>query len=171
MRNKTAVPAARFKALFQELIPWSSIYAVLRRCGLRRCRPPPLVTAPEGLRSGLPCGGGGWYPGPTCDPTDWEKLEVSAICEVRPRCVWWCAGPCGALPIWRSPNVGNGFASGPSASPSAVGPGSARTPIAKDPSDTPSERSMPEFLYDIDGNGCPFSFPFPRIRQVLAGIP
>jgi len=46
MRNKTVVPAATFKALFQELIPWSFIYALLRRCGVRRRRPP-LVTALE----------------------------------------------------------------------------------------------------------------------------
>ena len=46
MRNKTAVPAATFKALFTELIPWSSIYALLRRCGVRR-RCPPVITAVE----------------------------------------------------------------------------------------------------------------------------
>lgn len=46
MRNKTTVPAATFQALFQELIPWSFLYAVLRRCGLRR-RCPPWVTAAE----------------------------------------------------------------------------------------------------------------------------
>jgi hypothetical protein len=46
MRNKTAVPAATFKALFQELIPWSFLYAVLRRCGLRR-RCPPWISAAE----------------------------------------------------------------------------------------------------------------------------
>ena len=44
MRNKTAVPAATFKALFTELIPWSFIYALLRRCGVRR-RCPPVITA------------------------------------------------------------------------------------------------------------------------------
>jgi len=46
MRNKTAVPAATFKALFTELIPWSFIYALLRRCGVRR-RCPPVITAVE----------------------------------------------------------------------------------------------------------------------------
>lgn len=46
MRTKTIVPAATFKALFQELIPWPFLYAVLRRCGLRR-RCPPLVSAGE----------------------------------------------------------------------------------------------------------------------------
>jgi hypothetical protein len=46
MRNKTVIPAATFKALFQELIPWSFIYALLRRCGLRR-RCPPIVSAAE----------------------------------------------------------------------------------------------------------------------------
>jgi len=46
MRHRTAVPAATFKALFKELIPWSFIYALLRRCGVRR-RCPPVVTAVE----------------------------------------------------------------------------------------------------------------------------
>ena len=46
MRNNTAVPAATFKALFTELIPWSLIYALLRRCGVRR-RCPPVITAVE----------------------------------------------------------------------------------------------------------------------------
>jgi hypothetical protein len=46
MRNKTAVPAATFKALFQELIACSFIYALLRRCGVRR-RCPPVITAVE----------------------------------------------------------------------------------------------------------------------------
>src|ERR1017187_4189097 len=46
MRNKTAVPAATFKALFQELLTWSFIYALLRRCGVRR-RCPPVITAVE----------------------------------------------------------------------------------------------------------------------------
>ena len=46
MRNRTSVPAATFKALFQELIPWPFLYAVLRRCGLRR-RCPPVVSAGE----------------------------------------------------------------------------------------------------------------------------
>jgi hypothetical protein len=50
MRNKTVVPAATFKALFQELIPWSFIYALLRRCGVRRRRPP-LITACELIQS------------------------------------------------------------------------------------------------------------------------
>jgi hypothetical protein len=46
MRKKTVVPAATFKALFQELIPWSFIYALLRRCGGRR-RCPPKITPSE----------------------------------------------------------------------------------------------------------------------------
>ena len=46
MRSKYTVPAASFKALFQELITWSFIYALLRRCGVRR-RCPPVVTAVE----------------------------------------------------------------------------------------------------------------------------
>ena len=46
MRSKTAVPAATFKALFQEFIPWSFIYALLRRCGVRRRRPP-MITPVE----------------------------------------------------------------------------------------------------------------------------
>ena len=46
MRHKTAVPTATFKALFNELISWSFIYALLRRCGVRR-RCPPVVTAVE----------------------------------------------------------------------------------------------------------------------------
>jgi hypothetical protein len=50
MRNKTVVPATTFKALFQELIPWSFIYALLRRGGVRR-RPPPLVTTGELIQS------------------------------------------------------------------------------------------------------------------------
>jgi hypothetical protein len=50
MRNKTVVPATTFKALFQELIPWSFIYALLRRCGVRRRRPP-LVTTGELIQS------------------------------------------------------------------------------------------------------------------------
>lgn len=50
MRCKTVVPAATFKALFEELIPWSFIYTVLRRCGLRR-RCPPVVTAVELIQS------------------------------------------------------------------------------------------------------------------------
>ena len=51
MRNKTVVPAATFKALFKELIPWSFIYVLLRRCGVRRRRPP-VITAVE-LMQGL----------------------------------------------------------------------------------------------------------------------
>ena len=50
MRCKTVVPAATFKALFEELITWSFIYSVLRRCGLRR-RCPPVVTAVELIQS------------------------------------------------------------------------------------------------------------------------
>lgn len=50
MRNKTVVPAATFQALFQEFIPWSLIYTLLRLCGLRRRRPP-LVTAVELIQS------------------------------------------------------------------------------------------------------------------------
>ena len=46
MRNKSAVPAATFKALFKELIPGSLIRALLARCGLRR-RCPPVITAVE----------------------------------------------------------------------------------------------------------------------------
>jgi hypothetical protein len=46
MRNKSTVPAVTFKALFQELIPCSLLYAILRRSGLRRRRPP-WITAQE----------------------------------------------------------------------------------------------------------------------------
>ena len=46
MRNKSTVPAATFKALFQKLIPCSFLHAVLRRAGLRRRRPP-WITAEE----------------------------------------------------------------------------------------------------------------------------
>jgi hypothetical protein len=46
MRNKTIIPAATFQALFKELISWSFIYALMRRCGLRR-RCPPVITAVE----------------------------------------------------------------------------------------------------------------------------
>ncbi len=51
MRNKTLVPVARFKALFQQLIPRSFIFAVLLRCGVRRRRPPTVSAAEliEGL--------------------------------------------------------------------------------------------------------------------------
>jgi hypothetical protein len=45
MRTKTAVPIATFKALFQELIPWSFICALFLRCGVRRRRPPTLSAA------------------------------------------------------------------------------------------------------------------------------
>jgi len=44
MQNKAVVPAATFKALFQELIPWPFLYALLRRCGLRRRCPPWIST-------------------------------------------------------------------------------------------------------------------------------
>lgn len=50
MRYKTVVPAATFKALFEELITWPFIYALLRRCGVRR-RCPPVVTAVELIQS------------------------------------------------------------------------------------------------------------------------
>jgi len=43
MRNKTAVPAATFRALFKELIPWSLVYALFLRCGVRRRRPPVIT--------------------------------------------------------------------------------------------------------------------------------
>jgi hypothetical protein len=46
MRYKSAVPAATFRALFKELICGSFIYALLRRCGVRR-RCPPFITAVE----------------------------------------------------------------------------------------------------------------------------
>ena len=46
MQTNTVVPAGTFKALFAELIACSSFYALLRRCGCRRRRPP-LVTAWE----------------------------------------------------------------------------------------------------------------------------
>ena len=46
MRNKTAIPASTFTALFKSLIPCSFIRTVLRRCGVRRRRPP-VVTAVE----------------------------------------------------------------------------------------------------------------------------
>jgi len=46
MRNKTIVPVATFKALFQELIPWAFLCSLLLRCGVRRRRPP-VVTASE----------------------------------------------------------------------------------------------------------------------------
>ena len=46
MRNKTAVPEATFKTLFQELVASSFIYVLLRRSGVRRRRPP-VITAVE----------------------------------------------------------------------------------------------------------------------------
>ena len=46
MRYKTVVPAGTFKALFQELLPWSLIYVLLRRCGVHR-RSRPYITAVE----------------------------------------------------------------------------------------------------------------------------
>ena len=46
MRTKSAVPATTFKALFNEFISWSFIYALLRRCGVRR-RCPPVITSVE----------------------------------------------------------------------------------------------------------------------------
>src|ERR1035441_6971628 len=46
MRNNTIVPVATFKALFTELIPCAFLYALLRRCGVRR-RCPPVVSAWE----------------------------------------------------------------------------------------------------------------------------
>ena len=50
MRTKTVVPAATFKALFKELFTWYFIYALLRRCGLRR-RCPPYMTHVELIQS------------------------------------------------------------------------------------------------------------------------
>jgi len=50
MRSKNVVPVATFKALFEELLTWSFIYALLRRCGVRR-RCPPVVTAVELIQS------------------------------------------------------------------------------------------------------------------------
>ena len=46
MRNHTIVPVATFRALFTELIPCAFLYALLRRCGVRR-RCPPVVSAWE----------------------------------------------------------------------------------------------------------------------------
>lgn len=46
MRNQSTVPTATFKALFNQLICVSSLYALLRRCGVRR-RCPPHVSARE----------------------------------------------------------------------------------------------------------------------------
>jgi hypothetical protein len=45
MRNKTAVPAASFKALFRQVISWQLIYALLRAHGPRRRRPPEVSAA------------------------------------------------------------------------------------------------------------------------------
>ena len=46
MRNNTIVPVATFRALFKELIPCTFLYALLRRCGVRR-RCSPVVSAWE----------------------------------------------------------------------------------------------------------------------------
>jgi hypothetical protein len=43
MRNKPALPASTFKALFNELIPWRLIYTLFLACGLRRRRPPRIT--------------------------------------------------------------------------------------------------------------------------------
>jgi hypothetical protein len=51
MRTKTVVSAKPFKALFNQLIPWSVIYAILLACGVRRRRPP--VVTPVELIQGL----------------------------------------------------------------------------------------------------------------------
>jgi len=45
MRNKPVVPAAPFKALFQQLISFPFIYGKLRSCGVRRRRPPRISAA------------------------------------------------------------------------------------------------------------------------------
>ena len=45
MRTKTVVSAKPFKALFNQLIPWSLIYAILLDCGVRRRRPPKVTQA------------------------------------------------------------------------------------------------------------------------------
>lgn len=50
MRNKTVVPVGAYKAMFEGLVPWSFIYAVLGRSGPRRRRPP-RVTAVELIQS------------------------------------------------------------------------------------------------------------------------
>lgn len=50
MRYKTVVRAATFKALFKELLTCSFIYALLRRCGIRRRRPP-VITPVELIQS------------------------------------------------------------------------------------------------------------------------
>lgn len=46
MRSKPVVPAVTFKSLFKEFIPGPFLYALLRRCGVRR-RCPPLVSTLE----------------------------------------------------------------------------------------------------------------------------
>ena len=46
MQNQCAVTPGSFKALFQELLPWSEVYSLLRRCGVRR-RSRPFITAVE----------------------------------------------------------------------------------------------------------------------------
>jgi hypothetical protein len=46
MQNHSAVSPGTFKALFQELLPWSEVYSLLRRCGVRR-RSRPFITAVE----------------------------------------------------------------------------------------------------------------------------
>ena len=50
MRNKTTVPAATFKALFAKLFSVAFFYALLKRCGVLRRRPP-VVTAWELIQS------------------------------------------------------------------------------------------------------------------------
>jgi hypothetical protein len=50
MQCKTVVSAASFKALFAELIPWTFIASLLRRCGIRRRRTP-VLTAVELIQS------------------------------------------------------------------------------------------------------------------------
>lgn len=44
MRNRSPIPPPSFTALFNELIPWSLFYTILRRCKLRRRRPPLIST-------------------------------------------------------------------------------------------------------------------------------
>jgi hypothetical protein len=50
MRYKTVVPAGSFKTLFNQLLTWSFIYGLLRRCGIRRRRPP-VITPVELIQS------------------------------------------------------------------------------------------------------------------------
>jgi hypothetical protein len=45
MRNKNVLPAATFKALFHDLISAPLLAGILRRCGLRRRRPPRITAA------------------------------------------------------------------------------------------------------------------------------